>query len=116
MEVLAHRWGHALHLSAVQGNVPGVEFTRLRRLECTRMLRRSRSFFEGNQGPVTKGRAYCGAVFQNMSVRPENPANWEVVGMVEYVGDGSFASCWNSQTRGMGPGDPFDTPQCFLSN
>ena len=36
MEVLAHKWGHALHLSEVQGNVPGVELTQLQRLECTR--------------------------------------------------------------------------------
>ena len=106
-----------MHLSVVQENVLGVVFTRLRRLECTRMLRRSRSFFEGNQGPVTKGRAYCGAVFQNMPVRPENPADWEVVGMVEqHRDDGSFASCWHSQTTGTGPGDPFDIPQCFLSD
>ena len=70
--------------------------------------------FEGNQGSVTKGRACCGAVFQNMPVRPENPANWEVVGMVEHEDDGSFASCWNSRTKGIGPGDPFDTPQCSL--
>ena len=51
-----------------------------------------------------------------MPVRPENPANWEVVGMVEHGDDGSFASCWNSRSKGMGPGDPFDTPQCFLSD
>ena len=51
-----------------------------------------------------------------MPVRPENPANWEVVGMVEHRDDGSFASCWSSWTKGIGPGDPFDTPQCFLSD
>ena len=34
MEVLAHSWGHALHLSVVQGNVPGVVFTRPLKLEC----------------------------------------------------------------------------------
>ena len=72
-------------------------------------------FFEGNQGTVTKGRAYCGTVFQNMPVRPENPANWEVVGIVEHEYDGSFASCWHSQTKGTGSGDTFDAPQCFLS-
>ena len=80
------------------------------------MLRKFRSFFEGNQGPVTKGRAHCGAVFQNMPVRPENLANWEVVGMVEHRDDGSFASCWHSWTMGTSPGDPFGAPQCFLSN
>ena len=115
MEVLAHRWGHALHLSVVQGNVPGVVLHGCGGWSvqgCYGGL----DLFWRQQGTVTKGRAYCGSVFQNMPVRPENPANWEVVGMVEYVGDGSFASCWNSQTRGMGPGDPFDTPQCFLSD
>ena len=50
MEVLAHRWGHALHLSVVQGNVPGVVFTWLRRLECTRMLQRFRSFLKATRG------------------------------------------------------------------
>ena len=51
-----------------------------------------------------------------MPVRPENPANWEVVGMVEHGDDGSFASCWNSRTKGIGPGDPFDTPLSFFSD
>ena len=32
------------------GNVPGVVFTRLRRLECTRMLRRFRSFLKAIRG------------------------------------------------------------------
>ena len=116
MEVLEHRWGHALHLSVVQGNVPGVVFTRLRRLECTRMLRRFRSFLKATRGNQTKGCAYCGTVFQNMPVRPVNLANWEVVGMVEHGDNGSFTSCWNSRTKGIDPGDPFDTPQCFLSD
>ena len=50
MEVLAYRWGHALHLSVVQGNVPGMEFTRVRRLECTRILGRYRSFLKTTKG------------------------------------------------------------------
>ena len=32
MEVSARKWGHALHLSVEQGNVPGVELAWLRRL------------------------------------------------------------------------------------
>ena len=50
MEVLAHRWGHALHLSVVKGNVPGVVFTWLQRMECTRWLRRFRSFLKTIRG------------------------------------------------------------------
>ena len=45
-------------------------------------------YFESSQGLVTKG------VFTIMPVRPENPADWEIVWMVKHTDDGSFVSYW----------------------
>ena len=50
--MLAHKWGHALHLSVVQGSVPCVELTQLQRLEHIRISRRFRSF-DSNQETLT---------------------------------------------------------------
>ena len=67
MEMLAHRWGHALHLSVIQGNVPGVVFTLLWRSECTRISHRFRSFLKATRGlsqEVVPTEALFSRVFQ----------------------------------------------------